>query len=147
MGERNCRVLKCSLPLPPAIPASFASLVGTSCSYSDHEAVSAVLRVSSSRVDDTLVGAMGDFSSRRPTHMAEDAVGEGLQLVNAALRSVASHQKSYLVLAVLAFLAFVATFAQILLLDSWLLGLGLFLLRFALVLFGLYSSSFGLHLS
>ena len=42
--------------------------------YPDHEAVSAVLRVSSSRVDDTLVGAMGDFFSRRPTHMAEDAV-------------------------------------------------------------------------
>ena len=79
-------------------------------------------------------------------------------------------------LAVLAFLAFATTFAQILLLDrylvailcqlllpnrtfeprelentfilkntssrvfgSWLLGLGLFLLRFALVLFGLYS--------
>jgi len=102
-----------------------------------------VLRVSSSRVDDTLVGAMGDFSSRRPTHMAEDAVGEGLQLVNAALRSVASHQRSYLVLAVLAFLAFAATFAQILLLDSWLLGLGLFLLRFALVLFGLYSFLMG----
>ena len=76
--------------------------------YPDHEAVSALLRVSSSRVDDTLVGAMGDFSSRRPTHTAEDAVravkfflisqtildlfytwlqvGEGLQLVNAALR-------------------------------------------------------------
>jgi len=82
---------------------------------------------------------MGDFSSRRPTHMAEDAVGEGLQLVNAALRSVASHQRGYLVLALLAFLAFAATFAQILLLDSWLLAVGLFLLRFALVLFGLYS--------
>ena len=45
--------------------------------YPDHEAVSALLRVSSSRVDDTLGGGMGDFSSRRPTiHMAEDAVSQ-----------------------------------------------------------------------
>ena len=35
-------------------------------------------------------------------------------------RSVASHQKSYMLLAILAFLAFAATFAQILLLDRWL---------------------------
>jgi len=136
---RNCKVLECSLPLPPSIPASLAALVGTSCSYSDHEAVSALLRVSPNRGDGTLSGAMGDASSRRPTHMAEDAVGEGLQLVNAALRSVARHQKGYLVLALLAFLAFAATFAQILLQDSWLLAIGLFFLRFALVLFGLYS--------
>ena len=40
----------------------------------DHEAVSALLRVSSNRGDGTLGGAMGDISSRRPTHMAEDAV-------------------------------------------------------------------------
>ena len=40
----------------------------------DHEAVSALLRVSPNRGDGTLSGAMGDISSRRPTHMAEDAV-------------------------------------------------------------------------
>ena len=40
----------------------------------DHEAVSALLRVSPNRGDGTLSGAMGDASSRRPTHMAEDAV-------------------------------------------------------------------------
>ena len=40
----------------------------------DHEAVSALLRVSPNRGDSTLSGAMGDISSRRPTHMAEDAV-------------------------------------------------------------------------
>ena len=33
--QRNrFQVLECSLPLPPAIPASLAALVGTACSYS-----------------------------------------------------------------------------------------------------------------
>ena len=32
--KKRLQVLECSLPLPPAIPASLASLVGTSCSYS-----------------------------------------------------------------------------------------------------------------
>jgi len=132
---RNCKVTECSLPLPPAIPASLSALVGTSCSYSDHEAVSALLRVSPQNES---FGTFGDSSSKRPAFMAEEAVGEGLQLVNAALRSVASHQKSYMLLAILAFLAFAATFAQILLLDSWPLATGLFLVRFVLVIFGLY---------
>jgi len=139
---RNCKVLECSLPLPPAIPASLAALVGTACSYSDHEAVCAVLRVSpndEAGVGQSVSGPMGDFSSRRPAHMVEDAVGEGLHLVNAALRSVANHQRCYIALALLAFLAFAATFAQLLLMDSWLLAVGLFFLRFALVLLGLYS--------
>ena len=42
--------------------------------FTDHEAVSALLRVSPNRGDGTPSGAMGDISSRRPTHMAEDAV-------------------------------------------------------------------------
>ena len=86
-------------------------------------------------------------------------------------RSVANHQRCYIALALLAFLAFAATFAQLLLMDrwhclltryivlwrkslvlpmsteslifkpwfSWLLAVGLFFLRFALVLLGLYS--------
>ena len=72
--------------------------------FPDHEAVSALLRVSPNQGDGTLSGAMGDISRKRPSHMAEDAVravellpmskmklnclqvGEGLQLVNAALR-------------------------------------------------------------
>lgn len=139
---RNCKVLECSLPLPPAIPASLAALVGTACSYSDHEAVCAVLRVSpndEAGVGQSMSGPMGDFTSRRPAHMVEDAVGEGLHLVNAALRSVANHQRCYIALALLAFLAFAATFAQLLLMDSWLLAVGLFFLRFALVLLGFYS--------
>ena len=45
--------------------------------FPDHEAVCAVLRVSpndEAGVGQSLSGPMGDFSSRRPAHMVEDAV-------------------------------------------------------------------------
>ena len=42
--------------------------------FPDHEAVSALLRVSPNQGDDTLSGAMGDISRKQPSHMAEDAV-------------------------------------------------------------------------
>ena len=45
--------------------------------FLDHEAVCAVLRVSpndEAGVGQSVSGPMGDFSSRKPAHMVEDAV-------------------------------------------------------------------------
>ena len=45
--------------------------------FLDHEAVCAVLRVSpndEAGVGQSMSGPMGDFTSRRPAHMVEDAV-------------------------------------------------------------------------
>ena len=120
--------------------------------FADHEAVSALLRVSPQNES---IGTFGDSSSKRPGFMTEETVrdhssspsndihkyklcddarlGKGFILsmrlwgkehhllllfpFTIKSRSVASHQKSYMLLAIFAFLAFAATFAQILLLD------------------------------
>lgn len=129
---RSCYPTSCSLPLPSTIPASLAALASSSCSYSDHEAVTAVLQLQ----EGATVGAGGDNGHTPPC--SETTIALAQDLLSAALLTVASDQKRYSLLAVVAAILWVATFSSLLLPDCLLFSLLLFATRLLLALCCLY---------
>lgn len=130
---RTCRVTMCSLPLPPSIPSSLASLAGQDCSYSDHEAVVATLTVK-----DQSMGS-GDSDTLPLGPCTEETVTAALSLLALAIDTVGRDQLLYSLLTTVTLLAFGATFTQLLVTDSVLLECLMFLLRLLLTLCGLFT--------
>jgi len=134
-GHSQPQVQSCSLPLAHRIPASLAAVSGSSsCSYSDHEAVAALLRVyPHSRPSPQSVGDCKDGRV-----CSQQTVADALHLLNKAQGQVARDQVTYSLLATTTLLLFLASFLQLTLTDSLLLECLMFFGRLVLILSGLY---------
>lgn len=130
-NERDCKVISCCLPVPRRIPASLVAISGRNCSYSDHEAVAAELKVVKRGI-----GAQGD--RREQSICSEQTVTAALGLVTAAMRSVDRDQKIYLLLTIITLLLFCSSFLELFLMNSLLLECFLFIIRLILILSGLF---------
>jgi hypothetical protein len=88
-------------------------------SYSDHEAVAAIITVASN------AGAEGDnlgHSARQARGKKagrQEAVAAGIILIEKALQGTKTDQKLYSVLAIITFIIFMASFSQVLLMDRY----------------------------
>jgi len=137
--DKTVQITECRLPLARRIPASLSACLGKEVSYSDHEAVAATITVTSS------AGAGGDnlgHSARQARGKMvgrQEAVAAGIILIEKALLGTKTDQKLYSVLAIITFIIFMASFSQLLLMDSLLLDCTMFLLRMILTLTGFYA--------
>ena len=108
-GRAAVTTQHCQLPLNRRIPASLAARLGREVSYSDHEAVTSLIRVEEGEAAAAWGQVCGSLGRRRGA-----AITEALEVVARAGRGTARDQRLYSVLAVLMVLAFAATFAQLL---------------------------------
>ena len=125
----------CHLPLNRRIPESLAARIGREVSYSDHEAVTSVIRVEKN------AGA-GDFSwshmCRTLVTKRDETVTVAMDLINNAIVGTSRDQKLYSLLLVVALLLFMCTFTQ-LLYSGILLECAMFLVRLVLSLTAVYA--------
>ena len=118
--DKTARVTECRLPLDKRIPASLSASVGREVSYSDHEAVTAIIQV-----EDRVMGGGGDNMDYRSRQAAgnkegrQEAVSAGITLIEKALLETKTDQKLYLMLALLTFLIFIGSFSQLLVMDRY----------------------------
>jgi len=137
--DKTVQITECRLPLARRIPASLSACLGKEVSYSDHEAVAATITVTSS------TGAEGDNlghgarQARGNMVGRQEAVAAGVILIEKALLGTKTDQKLFSVLAIITFIIFMASFSQLLLMDSLLLECTMFLLRMILTLTGFYA--------
>lgn len=126
----------CCLPLPRSIPASLSG--GKDVSYSDHEAVTAEIRV------EQMEGGLVD-NRRFKTSMScidpqgrEEAVRAAMGLITKAIKTTLSHQKIFTALAFLALVLLSLTFTEYIFVTSGPLDGILFVGRLILTLFFVY---------
>ena len=107
----ECRVLESKLPLPRRVP-------GKAFSYSDHEGVSAVIRLErpEEKVSAIRFKRMTSLSSRANPDF-QRSIQEALKILERALNRANADRSKYLVIAVLIFLLLVVSFIPLALLG------------------------------
>ena len=136
----SVRTQSCVLPLSHRIPSSLSARLGRGreVSYSDHEAVLAVLNL------ETDIGSSGDtgsYNGHTKDHN-DQTITQALQIIERASRQTYRDKTVYSVVSLVMFLLFCSTFSQLLLNVSsviLILDCAMFLLRAALALLGFYS--------
>jgi len=121
--NRVAKATEVSLPLPHRIPESFLR----NCSYSDHEAVQAVIRV------EVKERPIEEGNIRGRQQIDQEIFQEAVKVIEGCKNRVYRDQYFYSILAILLWLLFFFTFGEHFFFQSVLLDIFLFLVRLVLM--------------